>query len=85
MPPALDDQMTKNALSLLSYSPILLLLNGYWMLSNRQIFASDINALTTMTETMLTGHTVGSFTFYSIDYAYPMLMLGVVSLILIFI
>ena len=38
MPPALDDQMTKNALSLLSYSPVLLLVNGYWMLSNKQIF-----------------------------------------------
>ena len=77
--------MTKNALSLLSYSPILLLLNGYWMLSNKQIFASDINALTTMTDTMQTGHTVDGSTFYTIDYAYPMLMIGLVSLILIFI
>ena len=75
--------MTKNALSLLSYSPILLLLNGYWMLSNKQIFASDINALTTMTDTMQTGHIVDGSTFYTIDYAYPMLMIGMVSLILI--
>lgn len=43
MPPAMDDQMTKNALSLLSYSPILLLMNGYWMLSNKQIFDSELN------------------------------------------
>ena len=55
------------------------------MLSNKQIFASDINALTTMTDTMQTGHTVDGSTFYTIDYAYPMLMIGMVSLILIFI
>ena len=34
MPPAMDDMLTKNALNLLSYSPILFLLNGYWMYSN---------------------------------------------------
>ena len=35
LPPALDDALTKNMLNLLSYSPILLLLNGLWMLSNK--------------------------------------------------
>ena len=35
MPPALDDRLTKNAVSLLQYSPLLLLANGYWMISNK--------------------------------------------------
>ena len=35
MPPAMDDMLTKNALHLLSYSPLALLLNGYWMFSNQ--------------------------------------------------
>lgn len=35
LPPAMDDKMTVNAISLLSYTPILFLFNGYWMLSNR--------------------------------------------------
>ena len=35
MPPALDDALTKNMLQLLSYSPILLIFNGLWMISNR--------------------------------------------------
>lgn len=35
MPPAMDDRMVQNALSILSYAPILLLINGYWMLSNK--------------------------------------------------
>ncbi len=35
MPPAMDDRLTKNAITLLSFSPLLFLLNGYWMLSNK--------------------------------------------------
>ena len=35
LPPAMDDKMTQNALKLLSYTPIIFLINGYWMLSNR--------------------------------------------------
>ena len=35
LPPAMDDNMTKNAMRLLSWTPPLFLLNSYWMLSNR--------------------------------------------------
>ena len=35
LPPKMDSKMTENAMRLLSYAPILFLLNGYWMLSNR--------------------------------------------------
>jgi len=35
MPPRMDDQLTKNTLTLLSFSPLLFLLNGYWMFSNQ--------------------------------------------------
>ena len=31
----MDDKMTRNAMRLISFSPILFLVNGYWMLSNR--------------------------------------------------
>ena len=34
MPPAMDDRLTKNAITLLSFSPLLFLINGYWMFSN---------------------------------------------------
>jgi len=37
-PPAMDDKMTKNALSMIKFAPLFLLCNGYWMLSNREIF-----------------------------------------------
>ena len=35
LPPAMDDTLSKNALALLKYSPLFLLFNGYWMISNR--------------------------------------------------
>ena len=81
MPPALDDRMTKNALSLLAYSPILLLLNGYWMLSNKQIFESRLGALETVNDDMLTGHTLG--TVMELDHAFPMVVIGLASFILV--
>jgi len=37
-PPALDDKLTKNAVDMLKWAPLLWLFNGYWMLSNKQIF-----------------------------------------------
>lgn len=42
----MDDTMTLNAMNLLSYTPIMFLFNGYWMLSNRQLFENVINSLT---------------------------------------
>lgn len=57
MPPAMDDMMTRNALNLLAYSPLLLLLNGYWMFSNRQIFDGVVNSIDRQNERMQTSHT----------------------------
>lgn len=58
MPPALDDTLTKNTLNMLSYSPILFLFNGLWMISNHQIFGRDVNKISDTNDIMLTGHTV---------------------------
>lgn len=45
LPPAMDDKMTENAISLMSLSPILFLVNGFWMLSNKQIFDNEVNSI----------------------------------------
>lgn len=34
-PPVMDDQLTKKAVGLLYYAPLLMLLNGYWMITNQ--------------------------------------------------
>jgi hypothetical protein len=38
LPPALDDKLTINCINMLKIAPIMLLFNGYWMISNRQIY-----------------------------------------------
>ena len=43
LPPQMDSRMTENAMRLISYVPILFLVNSYWMLSNRQIFENVTN------------------------------------------
>lgn len=35
LPPALNDQLTKNAINLLKLAPLVMLCNGYWIISNR--------------------------------------------------
>jgi len=40
-PPALDDKLTKNCVDMLKWAPLLWLFNGYWMLSNKQIFQNE--------------------------------------------
>jgi hypothetical protein len=40
-PPAFDDKLTKNMVKLMRQTPILYLLFGFWMLSNKQTFQGD--------------------------------------------
>jgi hypothetical protein len=47
MPPCLDDKLTKNALGMLKYAPLFFIANGYWMLSNMQIFDNVWNYIAT--------------------------------------
>lgn len=39
-PPMYDEKLNKNALSILTYAPILFLAFGYWMLSNKQLLGN---------------------------------------------
>jgi len=52
----MDDTMTKNALRLLKLAPIFMLLNGYWMVSNQQIFNNSWNYIEQDSEPMPSGH-----------------------------
>lgn len=35
LPPSLDDTLMKNFVAKVSYAPLLMIFNGYWMISNR--------------------------------------------------
>ena len=82
LPPALDDALTRNMIKLLSYSPILFLLNGLWMLSNRQIFNSWLNPIPDKSASMQTGHTVSSL-FYKLEPETPMLLIVLAFFVII--
>jgi hypothetical protein len=43
MPPAMKNEISRNAMDIFSYLPILYIANGAWMLSNRQIFDNILN------------------------------------------
>lgn len=81
MPPAMDDMLTKNALNLLSYSPLLFLLNGYWMFSNQQIFGGVVNSIVFSTDRMKTSHTFENLG--ELGQATPMLLIALPLLVII--
>jgi hypothetical protein len=37
-----DEKLNKNALSILTYAPLLFLSFGYWMLSNKQLLGNEL-------------------------------------------
>ena len=74
LPPAMDDKMTVNAMKLFSYTPIILLFNGFWMLSNRQMFENVVNQVALSTEEMTSSHGFGSI--FHFDQATPMLLMS---------
>lgn len=56
IPPALDDKLTLNAFKMLKYAPLFFIANGFWMLSNKQIFDNIWNYIATSNDTMLSNH-----------------------------
>ena len=72
LPPAMDDKMTQNAMKLFTYTPMIFLMNGYWMLSNRQMFENVINSKTYSTEQMESAH--GWSTLGVMSQATPLLL-----------
>ena len=56
----MDDMLTRNALNLLGYSPLMFLLNGYWMFSNKQMFEGVMSSIASLNDRMETSHTFDS-------------------------
>ena len=56
LPAALDDKLTKNAINMLKWAPILFLSNGYWMVTNQQIFENSWSYINSLNDHMLSNH-----------------------------
>lgn len=55
-PPSLDDRLTKNALEKLKWAPLIMLLNAFWMLGNKQIFNNIVVVINSTIEQMRSNH-----------------------------
>lgn len=75
MPPSLDDKLTKNAVSVLKFAPLLMLFNGFWMLGNQQIFKGGVNRKEQNTSVMITGHDFDSI--WEVDQTSPMILMAI--------
>jgi hypothetical protein len=78
-PPAMDDALTKNALSMAKYAPLLLLANGYWMVGNRQIFANTWSLKPHDLTPMRSSHYVWPI---EVNWASPLLYMAVAGIML---
>lgn len=78
-PPALDDKLTKNALEVMKYAPFLMLFNGYWMLSNPQIFQNVTSPIQDSTESMASNHFFG----FHVNRNLPILLMCMASVFLL--
>jgi hypothetical protein len=78
----MDDTMTANAMGLLKIAPIMLLVNGYWMLSNRMIYANAWSYISVSDETMSSGHVLKIE--YDVNWASPILVMVIASFAILF-
>lgn len=81
IPPSLDDRMTNNAIQLLLKAPIFYMINGFWMLTNTQIFNGWVNPIAKQGEPMVTGHTVNMT--MSVNQASPLFLLTIALFVII--
>ena len=58
----MDNQLNDSALHLFSFSPIFLVMNGYWMVDNKVIFDNYWDYRMRVQDSMKSGHLVDVFT-----------------------
>jgi hypothetical protein len=79
LPPALDEKLTVNCINMLKWAPLLLLFNGYWMISNKQIYQNDWSYIDKTTDTMRSNH----FAFFGVNWATPLLFMACCAVFII--
>ena len=80
LPQSLDDRLTKNAVRILKFSPVMLLGNGFWMLGQTQIFDGWVNVKATSLEFMPTSHSFAVLE--TVTQSTPMLILTIAMLLM---
>jgi len=81
LPPALDDRLSNNMISLFLWSPLLMLFNGYWMLSNPEIFDNVYSYQDSTISGMRSKH----FFSFQVNWASPIALMAASAIFLIII
>ena len=79
-PPALDDKMIRNCIRMLKWAPLFFLGNGYWMISNKQIFSNVYDFIDRHSDMMKSKHI---FKLTADDPAAPMTLLFFLNITLL--
>lgn len=56
MPPAMGNDLNNNAISMLKFAPLFMLMNGFWMVDNQTIFNNQWNYIMRLTDFMRSSH-----------------------------
>lgn len=76
LPPAMDNSLNNNALRMVSFAPMFLLMNGFWMVDNRIIFNNYWEYKMKVNDQMKSGHLFRGFV---VNHATPILLFVVFS------
>jgi hypothetical protein len=55
-PPYYSTVMNETAIDILKYAPVLMMINGYWLLSNRQMFFNTVIPISQANQLIKTEH-----------------------------
>ncbi len=87
-PPMYDERLNKNALSILTWAPLLFLSFGYWMLSSKQLLSNNPTELIYSNLDRTSGHYVSEVftgaTYSTENVALPLLVTFWILLVVIF-
>jgi hypothetical protein len=61
MPPAMDNALNNNALNMVTFAPMFLLMNGFWLVDNKIIFDNHWEYRMRVNENMGSGHVFEGF------------------------
>ena len=81
LPASLDDKLTNNLIAMMKWAPLIMLFNGYWMLSNVQIFDNEWSYVpNSLSNThMKSNH----FISLEVNWASPMLIMAFAAVFLV--
>ena len=78
-PPAMDNALSKSVLNILSFAPLMMLFNGYWLLDNKQFFENIWNYKAKSTDNMKSGHLIS----IRVTQSSPLLLAGILCVAVI--